>query len=72
MQFFRKYNAYRTNHPDTSLGGYTEFFSVPFNKPSQPFIEEILCRKESNSGELPPTTVEDNPERSPAMGTCND
>ena len=32
-------------------------------KPDKRFIEEILCRKESNSGELLPSNVEDNPER---------
>jgi hypothetical protein len=72
LQFFRTYNSLRTQHPDNTIGGYTEFFSRFINKPSQPFIEEILCRKESNSGELPPSNDEDNPERSPEMGTCND
>ena len=34
------------------------------NTPSKRFIEEILCRKESNSGEPLPSNVEGNPERS--------
>ena len=32
--------------------------------PDKRFIEEILCRKESNSGEPLPSNVEGNPERS--------
>lgn len=34
------------------VGGYTEFFISKINKPDEAFIEEILCLKESNSGEL--------------------
>lgn len=69
--FFRYYYSLKCNHPDTTLGGYTEFFYSYIEKPLQPFIEEILCRKESNSGKLPPPS-EDNPERSLYGGTCND
>ena len=38
------------------------------------FIEEILCRKESNSGEPLPSNVEGNPERSLDINqeTCRD
>lgn len=71
-QFFREYKEYKCKYPDTSLGGYTEFFNSAIPKPSKRFIEEILCRKESNSGELPPQHSEDNPERSLKRGTCND
>lgn len=71
-QFFREYAKYRTSHPDTMMGGYTEFLSIGIPKPSKRFVEEILRRKESNSGKLPPPAGEDNPERSPIKGTCND
>lgn len=71
-QFFREYSQYKCTHPDTSFGGYTEFLSQPISKPSERFIEEILCRKESNSEKLPPQLCEDNSERSPSPGTCND
>lgn len=63
-QFFRKYFSYKCNHPNLKFGGYTEFLSIDIPKPSERFIEEILCRKESNSEELPPSIDEDNSERS--------
>ena len=63
-QMFREYSDIRTAHPDNTLGGYTEFFSAPITQPLQPFIEEILCRKESNSGEPLPAIAEGNPEPS--------
>ena len=40
------------------------FLSINVEKPDKRFIEEILCRKESNSGEPLPSNVEGNPERS--------
>jgi hypothetical protein len=71
---FRKYKHLRTNFPDTSFGGYTEFLTEFIEKPDKRFIEEILCRKESNSGEILPSNVEDNPERSldNHQETCRD
>lgn len=71
---FRKYNNHRTCYPDTSFGGYTEFLSINVEKPDERFIEEILCRKESNSGEPLPSNVEGNPERSldTSQETCRD
>jgi len=71
-QFFRDFKQHKCKHPDNSIGGYTEFLNQSIPKPSERFIEEILCRKESNSEELPPQSCEDNSERSPSQGTCND
>ena len=72
-QFFREYYSYKCKHPNTEMGGYTEFLSIDIPKPSERFIAEMLCRKESNSEELPPSNVEDNSERSlgTLLGTCN-
>ena len=64
-QFFREFKSLKCKHPDTSLGGYTEFFTQFISKPDKRFVEEILRRKESNSGDVPPVLTEDNPERSP-------
>jgi hypothetical protein len=71
---FRKYSKYRTCYPDTTFGGYTEFLSINVEKPDERFIEEILCRKESNSGEPLTSNVEGNPERSldNCQETCRD
>jgi len=72
-QFFREYKNYKCTHPNNTLGGYTEFFNHCILKPSERFIEEILCRKESNSGEILSQFCEDNPERSLNISeTCND
>lgn len=49
-QYFREHHHIRTNHPDNTIGGYTEFFSEFLPKPLQPFIEEILCRKNLKTG----------------------
>ena len=49
--------------PLLPTGGYTELITQEINKPTERFIEEILCLKESNSGKLLPSSVEDNPER---------
>ena len=50
------YRCTRCNQEYTEInkkvGGYTEFFISKINKPDEAFIEEILCLKESNSGEL--------------------
>ena len=71
-QFFREHFSYKCKHPNSELGGYTEFLSIDIPKPSERFIAEMLCRKESNSGNIPPCNDEDNPERSLETGTCND
>ncbi len=63
VELFRKYKEFRTKYPDNSFGGYTEFLSINVEKPDERFIEEILCRKESNSGKPLPSNVEGNPER---------
>lgn len=49
-QFFREYKHLRCCHPDTSLGGYTEFLSSHIVKPNKRFVEEILRRKEPKTG----------------------
>lgn len=74
IALFRYYKEFRTTYPDNSFGGYTEFLTINVNKPDERFIEEILCRKESNSGKLLPSNVEDNPERSLDIPqeTCRD
>lgn len=75
QQFFRKYYSYRCNHPDTTIGGYTEFLSIDIPKPTNEcFMAAMSCRKKSNSEELLPSNVEDNSERSLdiPLGTCND
>lgn len=74
VALFRKYRDFRTTYHDTSFGGYTEFLSINVEKPDERFIEEILCRKESNSGEPLPSNVEGNPERSldTYQETCRD
>ena len=72
-QFFREHYKYKCSHPDTTLGGYTEFLTTEIPKPSERFIAEMLCRKKSNSEKLPPDNAEDNSERSLHIaGTCND
>lgn len=50
MHFFREYSHVRCEFPDTSFGGYTEFFNTIIDKPNKRFIEEILCRKEPKTG----------------------
>ena len=59
---FRPYSKYVKPTLFNCFGGYTELLSSTL--PSKRFIEEILCRKESNSGEPLPSNVEGNPERS--------
>lgn len=71
-QFFREHFSYKCTHPNHELGGYTEFLSIDIPKPSERFIAEMLCRKESNSEKLLPGNAEDNSERSLETGTCND
>lgn len=74
VALFRQYREFRTTYSDTSFGGYTEFLSINVEQPDERFIEEILCRKESNSGEPLPSNVEGNPERSLDIHqeTCRD
>lgn len=74
VALFRYYAKFRTTYPDTSFGGYTEFLTTAIAKPDERFIEEILCRKESNSGKTLPSKVEGNPERSleDIQETCRD
>ena len=65
MHIFRKYQQYKVKDKNiTKFGGYTELLNYCIEKPTKGFIEEILCLKESNSGELLASKVEDNPERS--------
>ena len=71
--WFREHRDIRYNGKQImTKGGYTELFTSLITKPTKRFVEEILRRKESNSGELPTDNAVDNPERSPEMGTCND
>ena len=64
-QFFRHHKNIRYRG-DRILdkGGYTELMTALIDKPTKRFIEEILCLKKLNSGEVLPTRVEDNPEPS--------
>ena len=71
LYLFRVYQNYRYT-ADVKFGGYTELLTIEIPKPSKAFIEEILCLKESNSGELLASKVEDNPELSLEIGKCND
>lgn len=65
MYIFRKYQQYKVKDKDIiKFGGYTELLNCYIEKPTEGFIEEILCLKEPNSGELLASKVEDNPERS--------
>lgn len=72
FQQFRPYSKYVKPTSFSCFGGYTELLNSQL--PTERFITEMLCRKESNSEELPPSNVEDNSERSlgTLLGTCND
>ena len=73
MHLFRKYQQYKVKDKDIiKFGGYTELLNYNIEKPTEAFIEEILCLKESNSGKLLASKVEDNPELSLEIGKCND
>jgi len=50
VMFFREYHKLRTNHPDHTLGGYTEFFCEEIQKPLQPFVTEMLRQKNLKRG----------------------
>ena len=71
MHLFRKYHNIRFSG-EQKFGGYSELLKERIEKPTKGFIEEILCLKESNSGEVLTSNVEDNPEQSPEMEMCRD
>jgi len=69
--YFFEYQFFRENRELRYKGervldsaGYTELFTSFINKPDKSFVEEILRRKESNSGELQTDHAVDNPELS--------
>lgn len=71
MWLFRIYKEYRVS-AENKFGGYTELLLKEIPKPTEAFIEEILCLKGSNSEKLLTSNVEDNSELSLEIGKCND
>jgi len=64
-QFFRHYKSLRYKGDRLiNKGGYTELMTTLIEKPTKCFVEEILRRKESNSGEPQTDNAVGNPERS--------